>query len=150
MPTSVNFFSPNGTLLNRTKNKYNRYDHVGNVIFYSPKMSKIFLRYKLYTLSFGEDIGFCTTNNIECGTKSYITSVPTENTQNDSFRSNYSSNKIMELKGYHNIKVPDMSLLEEQKSIYDVYEYYKSIGFIPMNYIRRNIKHKIIGDGKYH
>ncbi|KAK8792073.1 hypothetical protein WA158_005450 [Blastocystis sp. Blastoise] len=146
----LNFFSPNRTLLNRTKSKYKRYDHVGNVIFYSPKMSKIFLRYKLYTLSFGEDIGFCTTNNIECGTKSYITSVPTENTQNDTFRSNYSSNKIMKLKGYHNIKVPDMSVLEEQKSIYDVYEYYKSIGFIPMNYIRRNIKHKIIGDGKYH
>ncbi|KAK8792058.1 hypothetical protein WA158_005435 [Blastocystis sp. Blastoise] len=147
-----NYFAPNGRFLERDyENIENRFDHVGNIIFFFPKMSKIFLRYKLYTLSFGEDIGFCTTNNIECGTKSYTTSIPTKSTHYDAFRSNYSSNnQVVTLKSYRNIQIPDMSLLIKQKSYYDVYDYYKSIGFIPINYIKANVTQNFLNDGKYH
>ncbi|KAK8805915.1 hypothetical protein WA158_002571 [Blastocystis sp. Blastoise] len=127
------------------------YDHVGNVFFFTPKMSKIYLRFKIYTLSYGEDIGFCLTNNIECKTESYTVDIPTYDTHHDAYRSIYNNNYTQSnIHSYHNIHTPNMTELFAIKSFDEVYNYYKSIGFIPINYHILKLSQTIINDGKYH
>ncbi|KAK8792061.1 hypothetical protein WA158_005438 [Blastocystis sp. Blastoise] len=134
------------------ENKDGSCDHGGNILFYSTERSKIFLRYKVITYSNGEDVGFGTTNNIECKTKSFAIDMPTVDTHKDKFKSKYWINdKISEFRTYKNIRLTSLNTLNKNNFLrYDrIYNYYVSIGFVPYNYKIRNITMNVIHDGKY-
>ncbi|KAK8798863.1 hypothetical protein WA158_007947 [Blastocystis sp. Blastoise] len=149
---TFNTRDPMNKPLKEYKSNENSYDHVGCIYFFSPRKTKIYLRYKPYTFSYGEDIGFCTTNNIECGTKSRTIEFPLKDTNKDEHRSRYwITQKPSDFKTYKNIRLSSISTLDliKYKSYEEVYHYYKSIGFIPLNYKILNLTQKIVGDGKY-
>ncbi|KAK8798861.1 hypothetical protein WA158_007945 [Blastocystis sp. Blastoise] len=138
--------------LKEMKNEDGSFDHGGCIYFFTPEKAKIFLRYKVVTYSSGEDVGFSVTNNIECGTKSYVIDIPTKDTNKDQFKSKYWINqKKSELKTYKDIRLTSESTLQKIQFLdyHKLYHYYVSIGFVPYNYKVRNITVKNIYDGKY-
>ncbi|KAK8807461.1 hypothetical protein WA158_004220 [Blastocystis sp. Blastoise] len=112
-------------------NKDGSYNHGGCTIFYSPEKVKILLRYKIYTYTYGEDLGLSVTNNIEYRTKSYIINIPTKNTNKGSIQIKYWTNqKVSDLKTYKDIRLlVNLLLANPIFNYHKLYHYYASICF---------------------